>query len=95
MVKKSRHTQFILFFIKGFLLLFLTSCSDENRIHSNYIPSNSCAVININTEKIFNDAVFDLMSNNSDFGGSLSLLPLSSMMQDPSAAGLKVFSKYL
>ena len=34
------------------------------------------------------------MSNNSDFGGSLSLLPLSSMMQDPSAAGLKVFSKY-
>ena len=93
MFEKSHYTQFVLFFATGILLFSLTSCSDEKRIHSNYIPSNSCAVININTEKIFNDAVFDLMSNN-DLGVNLSLLPLSSILQDPSAAGLKVFAKY-
>ena len=80
-------------FVFGILVLFLFSCSEENRIHSNYIPTNSCIVVSVNTEKIFNDAVFDLMANK-DLDNNLRLIPLYSMVQNPSAAGLKLFSKY-
>ena len=80
------------FFI-GILALSLFSCSHENRVHSNYIPTNSCIVVSVDTEKIFNDAVFDLAAN-TDINNNLRLMPLYSMIQNPSAAGLKMFSKY-
>lgn len=80
-------------FIGVFTGVLLFSCTDENRIHSNYIPDNACAVININSEKIINDAAFDLMLNN-DLGGGFSLLPLSGILKDPSSAGIKLFTKY-
>ena len=83
-------TKFLFVFV--ILVLFLCSCSDENRIHSNYIPTNSCIVVSVNTEKIFNDAVFDLMANK-DLDNNLRFIPFYSMVQNPSAAGLKMFSK--
>ena len=83
-----------IFFISVFIVFLLSSCKVENRrIHSNYIPDNACAVININAEKIINDAVFDLMLNN-DMGVGFSLLPLSGILKDPSSAGIKLFTKY-
>ena len=86
-------TQIKFLFIQVLFLFLLSSCSDEKRIHSNYIPTNSSLVLTINTEKIFNDAVFDLMTNN-DLINDLSSGPLSRIIQDPSSAGLKMFSKY-
>ena len=87
----SNHVKF--FLVLTCFTLFFSSCADEKRVHSNYIPDKVCAVISVNTEQIFNDAVFDLMMDK-DLGLDLKLLPLARVIQNPSSAGLKVFSKY-
>ena len=87
----SNHVKF--FSVLTCFTLFCSSCADEKRVHSNYIPDKVCAVISVNTEQIFNDAVFDLMMDK-DLGLDLKLLPLARVIQNPSSAGLKVFSKY-
>ena len=77
------------------LLLFsftLFSCSKEIRVNSNCIPSSASAVVCVNTEKIFNEAAFDLALGE-NLGG-LSLLPLAGMLNNPSAAGIKMLDKY-
>ncbi|MAW65153.1 MAG: hypothetical protein CMD18_03055 [Flavobacteriales bacterium] len=74
-------------------VFFLSSCADENIIYSNYIPSDASVVISINTESIFNAAAFDLLGNNNLFN-NLSFGPISNIIQNPSSAGLKMFSTY-
>lgn len=74
-------------------LFFLSSCSDEDRIHSNYIPINASVVVSVNTGSIFNASAFDLLGSD-DLFNNLSLVPISSIIQNPSKAGLKIFSTY-
>lgn len=76
-----------------FGMFFLSSCADENRTYSNHIPTDASMVLSINTKGIFNAAAFDLLGNNNLFN-NLSFGPISSIIQNPSSAGLKMFSTY-
>ena len=91
MLYRSLIVRFLYTLISG--VFFLSSCADENRIHSNYIPTDASVVVSINTESIFNSAAFDLLGNNDVFN-KLSLSSISSIIQNPSSAGLKMFSTY-
>lgn len=93
MSKKINFHLVKFFSILACFVLFFSSCSDEKRVHSNYIPDEVFAVISVNTERIFNDAVFDLMMEK-DLGLDLKFLPLARVIQNPSSAGIKIFSKY-
>ena len=77
----------------GVLSIILTSCGGEEVKHSNYLPSNSCVVMSLNTEEIFSDAFFDLIANN-DLTSDFATGPLSEMFKDPANAGIKRLTKY-
>lgn len=71
----------------------LTSCGGDKVDHANFIPANSCAVLSINTDQIFSDAMFDLMSN-TDITEGIATGPLAKLMEDPANAGLVRFDRY-
>lgn len=75
------------------VITLLSSCGGGDVKHSNYIPANSCFVMSLNTEEIFSDAFFDLISNN-DFTADMVEGPLADIMQDPANAGIKRLTKY-
>lgn len=71
----------------------LTSCGGDKVDHANFIPANSCAVLSINTDQIFSDAMFDLLSN-TDITEGVASGPLAKLMEDPANAGLVRFDRY-
>ncbi len=71
----------------------LTSCDKEIVNHSTYIPNNSSAVISVNTEQIFNDEIFNLITN-TDLLEGMKKGPLSGLITDPADAGLVRFARY-
>jgi len=83
----------VVLFLTVLLSSLLTSCDNEVVDHSNYIPNNSCAVFSINTEQIFSDAIFDLISNTDLLEGVVEG-PLAGIVKDPSNAGLERLDKY-
>jgi len=80
------------FCISSVAALF-TSCGSAEVQHSNYIPANACAVLNINTEEIFSDAFFDLIANN-DLTDDVASGPLSDLIKNPANAGIERLTKY-
>ena len=73
--------------------LLLVSCGGDDVNHANYIPTNSCFVMSLNTEEIFSDAFFDLIMNN-DLTNGVAEGPLAQIIQDPANAGIKRLTKY-
>ena len=71
----------------------LTSCEGDAVDHSTYIPVNSCAVMSVNTDQIFSDAMFDLISN-TDLTEGVVNGPLAGLVEDPGNAGLVRFDRY-
>lgn len=71
----------------------LTSCGTDKVDHATYIPSNACAVISINTDQIFSDAMFDLLSN-TDMTEGITKGPFAKFAKDPGSAGLVRLDRY-
>lgn len=83
----------IFFLLKILLISVLFSCSSDRVNHSDYIPTDACAVLSINTEAIFSDAFFDLIAHN-DLTNDIAKGPLSDLIKDPANAGIQRLSKY-
>lgn len=79
--------------LAGVFSSLLISCGKEKINHVKYIPTNSFAVVSLNTEEIFSDAFFDLIANN-DLTDDLTTGPLSGLIKDPASAGIQRLTKY-
>jgi len=81
------------FFLAVIFLGLLSSCEVNKLDNSTYIPLNSSSVISVNTEQIFSNAMFDLISNTYLIEG-LTGGPFRSLFKDPESAGLVRFDRY-
>jgi len=93
MAKLLKKNVIIASFCISSVAALFTSCGSAEVQHSNFIPANACAVININIKEIFSDAFFDLIANN-DLTDDVASGPLSDLIKNPANAGIQRLTKY-